>query len=326
MSDDYPIRTKGHQTDEKGQAILKIKTPEEWHITFFGVREYGTDFKAEIPLEGKMKGITFKGQLKSHGKPMSINKDNTISQPVKYKNWNNWQTNQLFILIVVDIATDKIYWLNIKKYKIDRIEGQDGTTVRIPITNEITNQSSIIRLVYEIFKSNGRSEKEYDDYVNSLFMTFFSKKAKKSYHIKENYHIDPFYYITFIMISISIFFYYILLISSTVEYPIFLNVAWLTFCLVLLKMIVRLRDNYKSKLSVGFKKYKYIFFILFLTVFLILHLYYSFYLFLQNLINLGIFSLFALLGYINYRFLSKVLNHQPNPKAYGKVSLNIEEL
>ena len=161
MSKKYPIRDEKHIIDEQGQKILSTILPIEWHIIFYQSREYGTDFEVEMPLENKMMANIFKGQLKTH-QEISINKNSTISQYIYYKNWNNWQRQSSpFFLVVVDIDKNKCYWLNLKTASLEIKKGKAGTTIQIPISNDLSNQVSLNNLISDVIIELERDEEEY---------------------------------------------------------------------------------------------------------------------------------------------------------------------
>ena len=119
MKENYPERINTHIIDDNGQLILKSILPSEWFVQFQQSREYGTDLEVEIPIEKLMKANLFKGQLKSHTS-VKINKDDTISQFIYYKNWNYWQRQPTpFFLFVADLSNKKVYWLNVKTANIE---------------------------------------------------------------------------------------------------------------------------------------------------------------------------------------------------------------
>lgn len=159
MTDKYPIRDDKHIIDEKGQNLVRSLLPEEWHIHFYNSREYGTDFEVEIPFRNsknnkfEMRGNIFKGQLKTH-KNVKIRKGSYIphyiSQHIEYKNWNNWiNIPSPFFLFIADLESQKIFWLNVKKKKGIEITNKSGTSIRIPIINEVSIMDSIKKLKQE---------------------------------------------------------------------------------------------------------------------------------------------------------------------------------
>lgn len=161
MNDDFPKRNKSHITDENGQNLLRSLLPAEWFAIFSQGREYGNDLEVEIPVGGEMKANIFKGQLKTH-ELLKINQNNTISQYIKYTNWNNWQRQPTpFFLFVADLNGNKVYWLNIKTAEIEFKVGQEGTTIHIPIYNDLSNELSLNHLISGVIIELERDEKEY---------------------------------------------------------------------------------------------------------------------------------------------------------------------
>lgn len=103
----------------------------------------------------------FKGQLKSHTN-VKINKNNTISQYIYYKNWYNWQRQPTpFFLFVADISNKNVYWLNVKTTNINYKKDQEGSTVHIPVNNELSNEVSLNNLISNVIIELERDEEEY---------------------------------------------------------------------------------------------------------------------------------------------------------------------
>lgn len=151
MSNKYPKAFPSEDIDIEGTLLLQQKL-RPFRFTFTGQWEYGIDFFAEIPWGGQMMGNLFAGQLKSHERK-SINKDNTVSQYVEYKNWNYWQLLPLpFYLLVTDNSTKRVYWINVHQINIEIKDGQDGTTIIIPIENELSIKESLVEFIKDILK------------------------------------------------------------------------------------------------------------------------------------------------------------------------------
>lgn len=321
MSDLYPKDPKyRHRIDEMGRAFFKVKMPLEWQIKFNSETEYGTDFETEISFKEEMQGISFKGQLKTHKRPIRINKDNTISEYIYYKNWNRWIKKKFFLLVVVDITQEKIYWINIRDYKI-MYRNKEGESINIPITNEKAKKDTFNQLIYEIFKVNDRNEEDFNIYMKNLYNTYYLKKKKKSYRIKSNFYIEPFYYNAIFTLIFSLIPYLI----TQAKYPILINIFYIVLSLIGLKLLKGLRNNYKTKKSKGLTKLEFISCSTIAVLFLLYNSYITITLFLNFWINIAVFGAYIIFNLIFYFYNSMILNRKPNPKALKKSTIKIVE-
>lgn len=148
-------RPDQHDTDKKGQALLRSFFAEVgWEVTQIG-EDYGRDFEIEVFRDKKTTGILFNVQLKSTGEPAYSAKNEFVSVELEVPNarYLAVELETPSILIQADLTQKKLFWsapqldaalLNALVTKRD----DQGCTVRVPTKNELpTAQDNLLDTV-----------------------------------------------------------------------------------------------------------------------------------------------------------------------------------
>lgn len=133
-----------HDTDEKGQALLRTFFADiGWRVTQI-ISDYGRDFQVEVFRDNKTTGILFNVQLKSTEAPSysAINDFVSVGLEVPNARYLAIELETPSILVQADVPQKRLFWsapqidvvlLSALKTKTDK----QSCTVRVPTRNEL---------------------------------------------------------------------------------------------------------------------------------------------------------------------------------------------
>jgi len=141
-------RPKAHEIDVQARRIFENVLPKEWVGRYQPSDDYGIDYEVEIFDKNESTGVIFKIQLKGTENLQFIFKKTAISFSIPTQNVQ-YLVQEVQIptfLILVDISTDKLYWLGMKGnrevakvlQKAKKLT-QDNLTLHTPIRNLFPN-------------------------------------------------------------------------------------------------------------------------------------------------------------------------------------------
>ena len=136
-------RPSQHVTETKSRLIFSKLIPPEW-INRDIILDYGIDKSVEIVENGKVTGKEFLAQIKG---TEAINiADDCVNYPIEVNNLKYYlQRDAPVVIVVVDVNTEKGYWLFIQQYIYEVLDesnpnwtSQGTVTIKIPVKNDLS--------------------------------------------------------------------------------------------------------------------------------------------------------------------------------------------
>lgn len=155
LTDDFRFPKDGdpRKISSRSEAILHYKIDSNcWIYRNETERDFGRDCILELVENDCFMNNKIEGQIKGAKKPNFISNHKYISQSVETKTISYaLGCPYSFVLFVVDITSEKVYFQCIQEYfetresEIDKLKKQKYINIRVPVTNCINNNDENLK-------------------------------------------------------------------------------------------------------------------------------------------------------------------------------------
>lgn len=137
-----------------------------WEYHEYTGTDHGIDCVIELVEDEQWHNKKIEGQIKGTCKPVYLQKEDAISFPIEVKTVNyGLGSNVAFVLFVVDVDKEKVFYLPLQDYFIarpnefERLKNKEKINLHIPIANLVDDNDFELQQIAKSVYIDGPSQK-----------------------------------------------------------------------------------------------------------------------------------------------------------------------